>query len=174
MSELKIFNKQLDFQTAGNKATYFKIGKDCQEFIASTGIENGIIIIQSPHTTCGIIFEEMVHDKDALGDEFLQADLNKGLDRVFPKQTEFDDYYKYPGIKHREFGDNISNSDFSKNHAILLNADAHLKATLIGSCKTLIIKDKVLLTGTYGNIYFVDFDTNRPRSRHCNLCIIGV
>ena len=172
MSEVEVFHKQLFFETKGNKTTYFEIRKECIDFIEELNVKDGILVIQSPHTTCSVLFEEMVHDRDALGDEYLQYDLNKGLNKIFPKQLEYDDYYKYPGIKHREWGKSRPNNDLSKNSAILLNADSHLKSSVVGSDITLIIKDGMLSCGTYGYIYFVDFDGHRPRKRKCNLCCI--
>ena len=171
---MKLEHKTLDFETKGNKATYFEIRQQCRDFVEETGIKDGILVVQSPHTTCAVFFEEMVHDVDALGDDFLCRDLNKGLNKVFPKQMTYDDYYAYPGEKHFEFGSARPGSELNKNKAILLNADAHLKATLIGSDITVIIKDGVLQTGNFGYIYFVDFDGNRARKRKCCLTALGV
>ena len=169
---MEVLHKQLTFETKGNKQTYFEIREDCKAFLKESGVKDGILVVSSPHTTCSVFFEEFVHDIDAMGDEFLQRDLNKGLEKVFPKQLTYDDYYNYPGPAHREFSKEIGGS-LSKNKAMLLNADAHLKATLIGNDKTFIIKDGELLIGRFGYIYFVDFDSNRARERKCNLCIIG-
>ena len=169
---MKINHKQLSFETMGNKATYFEIREQCREFVKECGIQNGILVVQSPHTTCAVFFEEMVHDFDALGDEYLQADLNKGLNKIFPKQMTYDDYYKYPGVLHRQFSKDNGGAMATRPSA-LLNGDAHLKATLLGSDKTFIIKDGEILTGQFGYIYFVDFDGNRARKRHCNLCVLG-
>lgn len=172
MTDQFVYHKQLSFETKGNKATYFEIREECREFLRETNVKDGILVVQSPHTTCAVFFEEMVHDYDALGDEYLQHDLNKGLNLIFPKQQAYDDYYKYPGPLHRKFSYDNGGAMF-ENPAGLLNGDAHLKASLLGADKTFIIKDGELLTGTYGYIYFVDFDGNRARKRKCNLCIIG-
>ncbi|WP_157732440.1 YjbQ family protein [Thermoanaerobacterium sp. RBIITD] len=49
----------------------------------------------------------------------------------------------------------------------LINTDAQMKATLIGSSKTFIVQDSVLQVGKLGYIYFVVWDQNRERTRHC-------
>ena len=131
MDEFHIYHKQLTFETQGNKATYFEIRQDCRDFVNETGIQNGILVVQSPHTTCAVFFEEMVHDFDALGDEYLQADLNKGLNKLFPKQLAYDDDYKYPGPLHRQFSKDNGGA-MATRPASLLNGDAHCKATLLG------------------------------------------
>lgn len=172
MREFHVFHKELSFETLGNKATYFEIRQECRDFVRETGIQDGILVVQSPHTTCAVFFEEMVHDFDALGDEYLQADLNKGLNQIFPKQLTYDDYYKYPGPVHRQFSADMGGAMATRPSA-LLNGDAHCKATLLGSDKTFIIKGGEIMTGEYGYIYFVDFDGNRSRKRKCFLCAMG-
>ena len=89
---MKINHKQLSFETMGNKATYFEIREQCREFVKECGIQNGILVVQSPHTTCAVFFEEYVHDENPIGHDYLQMDLNKGLRKIFPDETEFNGY----------------------------------------------------------------------------------
>ena len=173
ISGLRIVHKQLEFETTGGKASYFEIRDLCKAFIKEENIEQGIMLVQSQHTTCSVFFEEFVHDRDVMGDDYLQFDLNKGLEKIFPKQLAYDDYYKYPGPIHRGMAMEDKEGEVAKNPSVLLNADAHLKASLLGSSKEFVIRDGELMIGQYGYIYFVDFDSNRPRKRKCNLCIIG-
>lgn len=44
------------------------------------------------------------------------------------------------------------------------NCDAHLKAALIGSCKTLLIENGRIVLGTWQGVYFCEFDGPRRRS----------
>ena len=56
----------------------------------------------------------------------------------------------------------------------MLNTDAHLKSSIYGTNSvTLIIKDGQLQLGAMGRIYFVDWDTLRPRNRKINLFVMG-
>jgi thiamine phosphate synthase YjbQ (UPF0047 family) len=55
----------------------------------------------------------------------------------------------------------------------MLNAHAHLRASLLGASETFAVIDGVVQTGQWGYIYFVDFDDLRPRSRKCILTVIG-
>ncbi|WP_434579426.1 YjbQ family protein [Thermoanaerobacterium thermosaccharolyticum] len=55
----------------------------------------------------------------------------------------------------------------------LINTDAQMKATLIGSSETFIIQDSELQIGELGYIYFVDWDQNRDRTRHCKVQVLG-
>ena len=73
--------KELHFQTEGRKVTYFNIKDKIDDFVSICGITEGILAVQTPHTTCSVIFEEMVHDFDENGDEYLQVDLNHQLEK---------------------------------------------------------------------------------------------
>ena len=64
-------HKILEFETKGKKTEYIEIRDEVARFVKESGVKNGIVNIQSAHTTCAVIFEEMVHDRDIKGDEFL-------------------------------------------------------------------------------------------------------
>lgn len=51
------------------------------------------------------------------------------------------------------------------------NSDAHIKSSLLGNEKTLIIKNGKLLLGTWQGIYFCEFDG--PRERKIYVSISG-
>ncbi|MBJ8349997.1 YjbQ family protein [Streptococcus sp. CSL7508-lung] len=55
----------------------------------------------------------------------------------------------------------------------LWNADAHLKASLIGASETLPIISGDLGIGKTGYVFFVDFDTTRKRKRYYHVTVIG-
>ena len=121
-----------------------------------------------------MIFEEYVHDKDWKGDEFLQVDQNRILDKLIPRQyTESD--YLYPGPAHVEFLKDLAAKDpnYLPDPVSILNADAHIKGSFFGASETVIIKDGEPLIGSVGYLYFVDWDQNRERTRTCNLMIMG-
>ena len=71
---MTVKTKELCLQTKGKKITFFRITDEVKRFIEETQIINGIITVQTEHTTCAVFFEEMVHDFDIKGDEFLQVD----------------------------------------------------------------------------------------------------
>ncbi len=170
---MKPMFKELKFQTEGKKITYFNIKEQIEDFVSKSGIKEGILAVQSPHTTCSVIFEEMVHDFNERGDEFLQIDLNNGLEKIFPPQTAFGVEYNYPGPKHMAFAQADGDETYIKHPEILLNGPAHLKGSLLGASEVFVIHEGKLLTGTWGSVYFVDWDYNRPRNRKCYLMIIG-
>ena len=82
---MKIFHDTVVVTSNGCRPTYHNITAQVQQIIVQSGVKNGICVVQSQHTTCSVIFEEFVHDKDYNGDEFLQVDLNRILDRIVPR-----------------------------------------------------------------------------------------
>ena len=94
---------------------------------------------------------------------------------MFPDNTH-EGQYRYPGNKHYEAvlaWDNAEDYIPGGDRTALLNADAHLKATLLGSSETFEIDEGKLAVGTTGYIYFVDFDRTRERDRKCRVVIMG-
>lgn len=161
--------KHLTFETKNPKIYFFNITDDVKTFIKENNIQNGTVTIQSKHTTCAIFFEEYVHDEDRKGHDYLQIDLNNGLRRLFPDETEFGIYYKYPGDAHLSREGRTTFDD----DCVCLNGPAHLKSTLIGASQTFIIENGILQTGKFGSIWFVDFDYLRARQRKCVICLNG-
>ena len=53
------------------------------------------------------------------------------------------------------------------------NTDAHLRSALIGRSETIPIIDGEVDLGSFGFIYFIDFDTTRARKRVAQVTVIG-
>jgi len=51
------------------------------------------------------------------------------------------------------------------------NSDAHIKSSLIGCSKTVLIKDGAVLLGTWQGIFFCEFDG--PRNRKVHVTVIA-
>jgi len=54
-------------------------------------------------------------------------------------------------------------------HHIEGNSDAHIKASLLGSSATIIIKNKKLVLGTWQHIFFYEGDGPRKRKVYIDL-----
>lgn len=159
----------------GKRVSYKNITADVKKFIEESGVRDGICVVSSPHTTCSVFFEEFVHDVDWNGDEFIQVDMNRLLEKVIPRQLTESDYL-YPGPEHVAFLEDLAreNPEYPADPATILNADAHIKSTLFGSSETFIVKDGELQIGSVGYVYYVDWDQNRVRERTCNFVVLGV
>lgn len=170
-----IYKEILEIKSHGGTPTYINITKEIQEAIRRSNIREGICTVISPHTTCSVFFEEFVHDFEENGDEFLQTDLNRVLEKLIPHQREAG-MYRYPGEEHYRAVEAWPNAQEylpDGDRTALWNCDAHLKATLLGSSQVLDVTDGKLGAGATGYVYFVDFDRTRPRGRRCKIVIMG-
>ncbi len=172
---MAVFKRTIQVTSHGKTPTFFDVTPQVKQAIADSKIKNGICTVISPHTTCAVFFEEFVHDYTQDGDEFLQADLNDVLKKIIPDNIA-EGQYRYPGEKHyatvaswKDAESYLPNGD----RTALLNCDAHLKATLLGSSETFEVDDGKLGVGTTGYVYFVDFDRTRSRTRKCKIIVIG-
>lgn len=171
-----VFKKEIsNLASKGGSPTYINITQEVKDIVEKSGIKNGVVHVISPHTTCSVFFEEYVHDTMPNGKEFIQQDLDNVLTKLIPDQTAWGQYY-YPGVKH--FEDVEAWPDYNKyvptgEREELMNADAHLKSTILGSSTTFEVDDGKLLVGKTGYIYFVDFDRTHPRNRRCRVIVMG-
>ncbi|WP_213356316.1 YjbQ family protein [Enterococcus casseliflavus] len=170
---MKIISKEFTLRSNAHRVTYHNITEKIHTFLKDNAAKNGICTIQSQHTTCSVIFEEFVHDKDFNGDEFLQVDLNRILDKIVPRELSENTNYRYPGEEHLSFLLSLDHPDHPSNPAVLLNGDAHIRASFFGASESFIVKEGQLMTGVVGSVYFVDFDQNRLRNRTCHIQFIG-
>lgn len=172
---MSIYKEQINLTSHGKTPSFFNITPSVKEAIKKSEIQNGICVVISPHTTCSVFFEEFVHDYTEDGDEFLQVDLNNVLQKIIPDNIA-EGQYNYPGEKHYEAVASWPDVEAylpNGDRSALLNCDAHLKATLLGSSETFEVDDGKLGVGTTGYIYFADFDRTRARTRKCKIIIIG-
>lgn len=170
---MKTFKEVLELTSNGSRVSYHNITDKIKDIVKHSGIQNGICVIQSPHTTCSVIFEEFVHDTDFNGDEFLQVDLNRILDRIVPRELTENTDYRYPGPKHLDFLMSLDDPNYPCDPGTILNGDAHIRGSLFGASETFIVDKGVIQIGTVGYIYFVDWDQNRVRTRKCHVMVMG-
>ena len=171
-----VYKKEItDINSKGGSPTYIDITEEVKKIVEESKIKDGVVHVISPHTTCSVFFEEYVHDTMPNGKEFIQQDLDNALAKIIPDQTAWGQYY-YPGVKH--FEEVEAWPDYLKyvptgEREELMNADAHLRSTIIGNSATFSVDDGVLGVGKTGYIYFVDFDRTHPRTRRCKVVVIG-
>lgn len=172
---MAVYQDTITVSTAAGRPDFIDIKQQVIDIIAASGISNGIVTCQTTHTTCSVIFEEYVHDTNWQGQEFLQGDLIRFVDKMIPREVEEDRDYRYPGPKHVQFLVDYHNEhpEFPGEANTILNGDAHLRASLFGSSQTFVVTDGMPATGEFGHIYLVDWDQNRERNRKVKVCVIG-
>ena len=172
---MKFHKATFTVETLAGKATYVDITPKLREIIQESGIQNGLLAMISPHTTCAVFFEEFAHDYTEDGDESLQADLNHVLEKIVPDHTSSDTYI-YPGEAHYQAVESWPNAAEylpDGDRRALWNGDGHLKATLIGSSQLVDVTNGDLGVGSTGYFYFVDYDKTRERTRKYQVTVCG-
>ncbi|AFV22291.1 hypothetical protein Mpsy_0078 [Methanolobus psychrophilus R15] len=110
-----------------------------KKHVTDSGIQEGICIVSTNHTTTAIIVNE--------NETGLVADILSLLARLVPEKS---------GYLH----DRIDN-----------NADAHLKAMLLGNSESIPVKDGEMVLGTWQSIFLAEMDG--PRKRIVDITVIG-
>lgn len=171
---MTVYGEKIVVTSNGKRASYHEITNQVKEIIKKSNVKDGIVVVSTPHSTCSVFFEEFVHDFDWNGDEFIQVDMNRILDKLVPRQLTESDYL-YPGPKHVKFLEDLAKKDpaYPADPATILNGDAHIRASIFGSSETFVLTDAKLQIGSVGYIYFVDWDQNRVRKRNIFVQIIG-
>lgn len=165
---MKMHRGLINLQAELNHPNFFDVTKQVKEILKESGIQNGICVVYSHHTTCSVMTQECSHDKTFWGLEYLQQDLVEIMERLVPKCIT-ENQYHHPGPKHIDFAENVAKEDGKFS----LNTEAHLRSVFFGRSETIVIVDGELDLGEFGYIYFVDWDQLRPRKRVCEVQIIG-
>lgn len=124
----------MDIQTT-TRTELVDITDRVRALVKESGISDGICVISTRHTTCGIIVNE--------NERGLKADILDMLGSLVPGDRNY------------------------AHNSIDNNADAHLRAVLLGMSQTIPVEDGHLVLGTWQSIFFVEMDG--PRNRTINI-----
>ena len=164
---MKIHREAITVHSDGGCPCFFCITGEVQAILDRSAVQNGICVVYTHHTTCSIFIQERSFDECYTGQEYLNQDLSDVLEAIIPSCRR-EGQYLHPGPKATEFG-----AQFGETKKEILNTDAHLRSALIGKSESIVIIDGKLDLGSFGHIYFVDFDQTHPRERTAQIQIIG-
>lgn len=150
------------------RPTFHDVTEQVVLFTAKSGIQNGIVLVYSQHTTCSVLIQEQSDDVDYYGEQFILQDMVNVLSKIVPTCTTVHQYL-HPGPKHIE----IAASERQEESWWSLNTDAHLRSVLLGRSVSVPVIDGKLMLGEFGRIYFADFDQVRARQRTVRVQIVG-
>ncbi len=151
----------------GGQLSFANITEAVKETIARANIKSGICVVYTHHTTCSVVTQEEAYDVAYSGLEFLQQDLADVMERWIPTCRK-EGQYMHPGPKATVFA---AENGESKSEA--LNTDGHLRSSIIGRSESLVVTEGQPDLGTFGQIYFIDFDQTRARERQVQICVLG-
>lgn len=135
--------------------------------VKNSAIKNGIVVVYSHHTTCGVIIDETAFDITENGLETLQQDFLDVLEGIIPT-FRGEVSYRHPGPKAQKFG-----FEHGEDDRTCRNTDAHLRSSLVGKSVTALVINGSIDLGEFGQIYFIDFDQTRARSRTIQIQVMG-
>ncbi len=138
---MKIINKILEFQTK-EELDFIDFTDKVQEFVESSKIGNGIINIQTMHTTAPLLLNE--------NEPLLLEDFKNHLEKVSPKELE----YNHNDFTKRTI--NMCNSECKNGHS-------HCRALHLPSTITLNIIEGKLQLGKWQRIFLIELDSSRLR-----------
>jgi secondary thiamine-phosphate synthase enzyme len=122
------------------------ITKEVAAFVEQAPIRDGIVHISSLHTTAGLILNEV--------QGALLSDMTDMFEQVIPSAV----YYKH--------------NDPQLSDCDRRNADAHLRAVVVGHSVSIPIIDGRLKLGTWQNVLLTEFDG--PNNRKVHVQIMGI
>ena len=122
------------------------ITKEVAAFVEQAPIRDGIVHISSLHTTAGLILNEV--------QGALLSDMTNMFEQVIPSAV----YYKH--------------NDPQLSDCDRRNADAHLRAVVVGHSVSIPIIDGRLKLGTWQNVLLTEFDG--PNNRKVHVQVMGI
>ena len=122
------------------------ITRDITAFVEQTPIRDGIVQVSSLHTTAGLMLNET--------QGALISDIASMFEQVIPRGV----YYKH--------------NDPMLSDCDRKNADAHLRAMVVGHSLSIPLIDGKLILGTWQNVLLTEFDG--PNKRKIHVQVMGI
>ena len=141
----KVFSRIVDWITS-ERMQLLNITDRINEIVRKSGIRDGLVHLQSLHTTSAVFINEW---QDAL-----RHDVKAFFEQVVLREQ----YYRHNDPQH---------SDCERK-----NADSHLRGMLMGQTLCLQVRNTSVLLGTWQSIIFAEFDG--PRSRSLAVQVSGI
>jgi secondary thiamine-phosphate synthase enzyme len=136
--------------TTEQPTQFIDLTDQVEELVAQSGIEFGIVNIQSLHTTTAIVLNE--HEP------LLLSDFSTLLARAAPRAL----WYRHDDLQTRTV--NLSPDERANGHS-------HCRALLLGASASLNVIEGRLQRGCWQRIFLVELDG--PRAREVSVLLLG-
>jgi secondary thiamine-phosphate synthase enzyme len=144
-SSFKIFHRVVDWIT-NDRMQLINITDRINDIVRKSGVRDGIVHLQSLHTTTAVFLNEW---QDAL-----LADVRAILEDLVRRDG------------------NWRHNDPRYSDCERRNADSHLRGMLMGQALCLQVRNSAVLLGTWQSIVLAEFDG--PRSRTMSVQVSGI
>lgn len=162
-----VYRESITVQSNDKVCTFHDVTAQVREIVGRSGIQNGIVVVYSHHTTCSVITQECAFDYSITGLETLQQDLADVFETWIPTCRR-EGQYLHPGPKALAFA-----AEHGEDARGCHNTDAHLRSSIIGRNVTVVLIDGQMDLGDFGFIHFIDWDQTRARKRTVQVMMIG-
>ena len=142
---LTIHGETLNVQT-DQRVELIDLTKRVMEFVADGHMREGLVNLWSMHTTCSLFINEF--------QTALLSDIKRFLERLVARDAPY------------------VHNDPAHSDCDRLNADAHLRAMLLGHALTLQVSGGEVVLGQWQRILMAELDG--PRARSLRVQIIGI
>lgn len=132
------------------RTQFIDLTDDVEAFVARSGVQYGIVNVQSLHTTTAVIVNE--HEP------LLLSDFSSLLDRAAPRAF----FYRHDDFAARTV--NMTPEERANGHA-------HCRALLLGTSALLNVAEGRLQRGCWQRIFLVELDG--PRTREVSVLVTG-
>ncbi len=147
---MKFENKVLEYQTK-EKFDFLDITDEIKKFVeGEAGVKNGLVNIQTMHTTTSLILNE--------NEPLLIEDIKQSLERAAPESI----FYNHDNFEVRTV--NMCEGECANGHS-------HCKAARLPSNLTLNLIDGKIQFGMWQRVLFIELD--RSRERKVQIRVIG-
>jgi secondary thiamine-phosphate synthase enzyme len=141
----KMFNRIVDWITS-DRTQLINVTDRINDIVRKSGIRDGMVHLQSLHTTTAVFINEW---QDAL-----LHDVKNFLEELIQRERDW---------RHND----PAYSDCERQ-----NADSHLRGMMMGQSLILQVRNSTVLLGTWQSIILAEFDG--PRSRSVSIQVSGV
>ncbi len=162
-----VYREAFKVQSRDRAVSFHNVTDQVKEIVKKSGVQNGIVVVYSHHTTCSVITQEDAFDRSMTGLETLQQDLVNCFENWIPT-CRYEGMYLHPGRKALDFAESVGEDNFGCH-----NTDAHLRSSIIGRNVTIVIADGEADLGEFGRVHFIDWDQTRARQRTVQVMVIG-
>jgi secondary thiamine-phosphate synthase enzyme len=119
------------------------------ERVRRSGIREGLVLVQSHHTTAAVVVNE--------DEPLLLGDFERLLDRLCPKDVPYD---------HDDLARRLDTAEEERP-----NGASHCRSLLLGVAQTLHVSGGTLRVGRWQRLLLVELDG--PRSRTVSIVVLG-
>jgi secondary thiamine-phosphate synthase enzyme len=118
---------------ATRRRQLFRITPQIQDCLRESGVKEGLVLVNAMHITASVFIND--------NESGLHRDIEKWLEKLAPEKPH--SQYEHNGAED--------------------NADAHLKRSIMGREVVVAITNGKLDFGTWEEIFYGEFDGNRPK-----------